>query len=154
MGAEVYLMTTRFVSAHEPALAPQEAALLPAMSTSNCLGRTFVQPRDESTFRPVQTAEESQNNTVARSTLMPRSSLLMPSNDCHFCPVAETAAQSAAMQTGETVTRVAETRTGSVAGRAVLSGTGVTLPGVSRMRINHRRMRRTQPDILTEYDYL
>ena len=84
----------RYVSAHEPALLPQEAAMLTALPETAAVRRT---------------------------------NLLMPQDTSHFVSVdapAEPAAQ---------------TRRGSVAGRAVLSAAGISLPGVQGMSRGCRR---------------
>lgn len=146
------MMMIRFVNAHEPALSPQEAAMLPAMSMSGSRGRTFVLPRNEADFLPVMQEQTAESTAPARSTLMPRSSLVMPDNREGFCPVAEEG-ERAAVRMAEAAPPI-PVRSGSVAGRAVLSSEGIVLPGVARMRTHRRRIRRGNPDIMTEYDYL
>jgi len=146
------MMMIRFVNAHEPALSPQEAAMLPAMCMSGSRGRTFVLPRNEADFLPVAQKQPAENTSPARSTLMPRSSLMMPDNRENFCPVAS-GGERAAARTAEAAP-LSPVRGGSVAGRAVLSSEGIVLPGVARMSAHRRRIRRGNPDIATEYDYL
>jgi len=95
----------QYVHAHEPALMPQEAAMLTAL--------------------PANTGR-----------LMRRSSMLRPQQAEHFRSVSLDAAPAALP---------AETpRRGSVAGRAVLSAAGISLPGVQGMSRGCRRMQERQ----------
>lgn len=86
----------RYVNAHEPALMPQEAAMLTALPAACGNAR--------------------------------RTNLLMPRNDSHFVSV-DAPVQRAAQPA----------RRGSVAGRAVLTAAGISLPGVQGMSRGCRR---------------
>lgn len=97
----------RYVNAHEPALMPQEAAMLTAM--------------------PANTGR-----------LMRRNSMIWPQQADHFRSVSLDATPVAATASAEAVRR------GSVAGRAVLSAAGISLPGVQGMSRGCRRMQDRQ----------
>ena len=86
----------RYVNAHEPALMPQEAAMLTALPAACSRSR--------------------------------RTNLLMPGDDSHFVSVNAPVQQPAQ-----------ETRRGSMAGRAVLTAAGISLPGVQGMSRGCRR---------------
>lgn len=151
------MMMTRLISAHEPALSPQEAAMLPAMTMIGS-GR-FLQPRNEATFIPVTAAVDSTAAAEpARSTLMPRSSLMMPSDPSTFCPVAASAGEGTVLASATgTMGMEQYAQRGSIAGRSVLSSAGIALPGVSPMRSQNRgrRNRRSRPSTSVEYyEYL
>lgn len=52
-------MLSRFIHAHEPALTPQEAAMLPAMAAIVAAPGNLLIPRQDLNFRAVETAENS-----------------------------------------------------------------------------------------------
>ena len=98
-------------NAHEPALLPQEAAMLPAMGAGNrCPGRLMM-PGNPADFRPVP-AEEA--DTPQKE---PRVNMILPRREEDFRAV-ETPRKECP-----------EIRRGSAAGRAILRAAGVRLPG-------------------------
>ena len=103
----------RIPNAHEPALQPQEAAMLPATAESRCPGRLMM-PGRAADFRPVPVEEEA---TVPPGT--GRINLVLPRREADFCavepPLDETPQKAV--------------RRGSAAGRAILHAAGVRLPG-------------------------
>ena len=102
---------TQNPNAHEPALLPQEAAMLPAMGAGNrCLGRLMM-PGNPADFRPVP-AEEAD---APRKDL--RVNMILPRREEDFWAVEAPREERA------------EIRRGSAAGRAILRAAGVRLPG-------------------------
>ena len=102
---------TQNPNAHEPALLPQEAAMLPAMGAGNrCPGRLMM-PGNPADFRPVP-AEEAD---ASRKDL--RVNMILPRREEDFRAVEAPREERAKI------------RRGSAAGRAILRAAGVRLPG-------------------------
>ena len=102
---------TQNPNAHEPALLPQEAAMLPAMGAGNrCPGRLMM-PGNPADFRPVPTDEAD----APRKDL--RVNMILPRREEDFRAVEAPREERAKI------------RRGSAAGRAILRAAGVRLPG-------------------------
>lgn len=102
---------TQNPNAHEPALLPQEAAMLPAVAGGNrCPGRLLM-PGNPADFRPVPTDEAD----APRKDL--RVNMILPRWEEDFRAVEAPQVERS------------EIRRGSAAGRAILRAAGVRLPG-------------------------
>ena len=102
---------TQNPNAHEPALLPQEAAMLPAVAAGNRSPGRLWMPGNPADFRPVP-AEEA--DTPQRDT---RVNLIMPRREEDFRTVESPREEPWVI------------RQGSAAGRAILHAAGVSLPG-------------------------
>ena len=102
---------TQNPNAHEPALLPQEAAMLPAVAGGNrCPGRLLM-PGNPADFRPVPTDEAD----APRKDL--RVNMILPRWEEDFRAVEAPREERAKI------------RRGSAAGRAILRAAGIRLPG-------------------------
>lgn len=125
-------MMMRTINARQPALTRQEAALLTAL------------PR-----------------TPGRGNSRGMNNLLMPGAGEGFIPVAGnvSAAMWPVQASGSAVPYDAGQRRGSIAGRAVLSAAGISMPGVMGMRRGCRRAQDRQArlyccEVVQEYELL
>ena len=102
---------TQNPNAHEPALLPQEAAMLPAVAGGNrCPGRLLM-PGNPADFRPVPTDEAD----APRKDL--RVNMILPRREVDFRAVEAPRKECPGI------------RRGSAAGCAILRAAGVRLPG-------------------------
>ena len=102
---------TQNPNAHEPALLPQEAAMLPAMRAGNrCPGRLMM-PGNPADFRPVSVEEADVPGRESRVNM------ILPRREEDFRAVEAPREERAKI------------RRGSAAGRAILRAAGIRLPG-------------------------
>lgn len=141
---------TRFDSARQPALAVQEAAMLPAQTTAAGAsgGANLFMPRSDDAFVPVS-ALVTTRETTARAAAMtttertgaPRNLLVARADDAAFLslnerpgiviqtPGAVVGGQYVASQFGSPVLPCQYSQ-GSLAGKAIFGACGVSLPGI------------------------
>lgn len=107
-------MMMRTINARQPALTRQEAALLTALPRTSGWGNSRTM------------------------------NLLMPGEGQGFIPVQQAASASVQSNAENASTASAAAQRGSIAGRAVLSAAGISMPGVAGMRRGCRRVQDRQ----------
>ena len=107
-------MMMRTINARQPALTRQEAALLTALPRTSGWGNSRTM------------------------------NLLMPCEGQGFIPVQQATTATLQSNAGNATTASAAAQRGSIAGRAVLSAAGISMPGVAGMRRGCRRVQDRQ----------